>query len=85
MSVEGRTLLLENVPVECTERILYDIFSPFGLVEDIDLEKTTVPNPSLPLDKQATSTCFIVFHSRDSALEACLHSQGKAINGRPLR
>jgi RNA recognition motif-containing protein len=71
----SRTVMVENVPTDCLEGNIFELFHRFGRIEEIVMERS---NPSNPVG-------YVRYQLPEFGQAAVFAMHGKIVAGRPLR
>jgi RNA recognition motif-containing protein len=68
--------MVENLPIDCLEGNIFQLFHRFGRIEEINIERN---NPSMnPIG-------YVLYQLPEFGQAAVFTMQGKVVAGRPLR
>lgn len=75
--VEHRTLFLGDLSIYCNEQVIHEVFSRFGVIEQIRLKNASMNNE--------LSYAFVTYVYRDDAENALRQMNGTMLLGRKIR
>ena len=79
--IKNNTIIVENIPMNCNEQILFEIFHIFGNITDIVLR---MQPPKTVFMQSNSLQAYITFQQRESVDNAVVYSRGTTLGGNIL-